>query len=77
MTNVAAAHFVAAEWIKSMPCGAGIEDCDMPADLTVPETRPEAGVDHVDVMDFLGLKRSKSVGRTTKSDKKGNNDLAP
>ena len=65
MTNIAAAHFVAAEWIKSMPCGAGIEDCDMPADLTVPETRPEAGVDHVDVMGFLGLRRSKSV---TKSD---------
>lgn len=25
MTNAAAASFVAAEWVKSMPCGAGIE----------------------------------------------------
>jgi hypothetical protein len=34
----------------------------MPSDLSVPETRPEAGVDHVDVMGMLGLKRAKSLG---------------
>jgi hypothetical protein len=26
-TNFAAASFVASKWIKSMPCGAGIEVC--------------------------------------------------
>ena len=30
----------------------------MPADLQVPGTRKEAGIDHVDVMGFLGLKRA-------------------
>jgi hypothetical protein len=38
-----------------------VQDCDMPSDLNVPETRPEAGVDHVDVMGMLGLKRAKSL----------------
>lgn len=33
----------------------------MPNDLKVPETRPEAGVDHVDVMDLLGLKRAEPL----------------
>jgi hypothetical protein len=37
------------------------QDCDMPADLKVPETRPEAGIDHVDVMAALGLKRAAPV----------------
>lgn len=40
-----------------------LQDCDYPEDLTVPETRPEAGVDHVDVMGFLGLKRAAPVGK--------------
>mmetsp|Transcript_1580 Transcript_1580/g.3485 ORF Transcript_1580/g.3485 Transcript_1580/m.3485 type:complete len:125 (+) Transcript_1580:94-468(+) len=61
MENAAAAGFVAAQWIKSMPCGEGIEDCDMPDDLKVPETRPEAGIDHVDVMSMLGVKRAKPI----------------
>jgi hypothetical protein len=33
----------------------------MPADLKVPETRPEAGIDHVDVMAVLGLKRAAPI----------------
>jgi hypothetical protein len=42
----------------------------MPQDLTVPETRPEAGVDHVDVMGFLGLKRAEGLsGNKKKNDK--------
>uniref|UniRef100_A0A7S2YH39 Uncharacterized protein n=1 Tax=Entomoneis paludosa TaxID=265537 RepID=A0A7S2YH39_9STRA len=61
MSNVYAASFVASEWIKSMPCAAGLEDCDMPADLQLPDTRHEAGVEQVDVMDFLGLKRAKPI----------------
>lgn len=39
----------------------------MPDDLKVPETRPEAGIDHVDVMGMLGLKRAESIDQ----------DLAP
>jgi hypothetical protein len=39
----------------------GAQDCDMPEDLTLPETRPEAGVDHVDVMEFLGLHRAEGI----------------
>ena len=37
------------------------QDCDFPEDLQAPETRPEAGIDHVDVMEMLGVKRAKSV----------------
>jgi hypothetical protein len=33
----------------------------MPEDLKLPETRPEAGVDHVDVMAALGLKRAAPI----------------
>ena len=33
----------------------------MPEDLKVPGSRPEAGVDAVDVMKALGLKRAKGV----------------
>ncbi|EEC43241.1 predicted protein [Phaeodactylum tricornutum CCAP 1055/1] len=61
MSNAAAANFVASKWIKGLPCGQGLEDCDMPEDLTLPETRPEAGVDHVDVMEFLGLHRAEGI----------------
>jgi hypothetical protein len=38
------------------------QDC-LPEDLLIPETRPEAGVDHVDVMAFLQLKRAKSLSK--------------
>lgn len=33
----------------------------MPTDLQMPETRPEGGVDNVDVMEFLGIKRPESL----------------
>lgn len=56
-TSVYAANFVAAKWIKSMPCASGVEDCDMPEALQVPSVK-EDGVAEVDVMDFLGLKRA-------------------
>lgn len=39
------------------------QDCDMPAALSSPDARPEAGVDQVDVMEFLGLKRAESVNK--------------
>ncbi len=40
----------------------------MPEDLNIPETRPEAGVDHVDVMGFLGLKRAKPLSSNEDDD---------
>lgn len=44
--------------------------------LDVPGGRPEAGVDQVDVMDFLGLKKAESLSaKNTADDKKG--DVAP
>jgi hypothetical protein len=33
----------------------------MPTELSLPDARPEAGVDHVDVMKFLGLKRAEAI----------------
>lgn len=33
----------------------------MPDSLKTPETRPEGGVDDVDVMEFLGIKRPESL----------------
>jgi hypothetical protein len=41
------------------------KDCDMPTGLSVPDARPEAGVDHVDVMKFLGLKRAEALKKQT------------
>ena len=41
-------------------------------DLDVPEARPEAGVDHVDVMDFLGLKKAESLSK-----EKSEDDVSP
>lgn len=37
------------------------QDCDMPENLKVPGNRQEGGVEDVDVMDFLNLKRAPSV----------------
>ncbi|KAL7580090.1 hypothetical protein ACA910_012853 [Epithemia clementina (nom. ined.)] len=68
MSNVYSASFVASEWIKSMPCASGLDDCDIPSDLTLPETRPEAGVEQVDVMRFLGLTRAASIHFPDKSE---------
>jgi len=44
------------------------QDCDMPENLQTPSERPEGGVDDVDVMGFLGLKRAD--GLTAKKEKK-------
>jgi hypothetical protein len=33
----------------------------MPTELSSPDARPEAGVDHVDVMKVLGLKRAEAI----------------
>ena len=55
-------------------CACAFQDCDM-GDLDVPDARPEAGVDHVDVMGFLGLKKAESLSKKSK-DEEGK-DVAP
>jgi hypothetical protein len=45
----------------------------MPIALSAPETRDEAGIENVDVMGFLGLKRAQSIN-TNKSEK---NEISP
>eukprot|EP00339_Tiarina_fusa_P028653 CAMPEP_0117038568 /NCGR_PEP_ID=MMETSP0472-20121206/27126_1 /TAXON_ID=693140 ORGANISM="Tiarina fusus, Strain LIS" /NCGR_SAMPLE_ID=MMETSP0472 /ASSEMBLY_ACC=CAM_ASM_000603 /LENGTH=125 /DNA_ID=CAMNT_0004748823 /DNA_START=68 /DNA_END=445 /DNA_ORIENTATION=- len=72
MDSVYGASFVASEWIKEMPCAAGVEDCDMPEDLKVPGNRQEEGADGVDVMEFLNLKRAPELGKTS-----GEKDATP
>jgi len=57
MSSIFAASFIAKDWIKSMPCAAGIEDCDMPQELNAPRCREEGGVENIDVMSLLGIKR--------------------
>ena len=42
----------------------------MPEVLNLPETRPEAGVEHADVMGFLGLKRAPTISPNSGSDLK-------
>ncbi|GKY95444.1 hypothetical protein MPSEU_000506000 [Mayamaea pseudoterrestris] len=69
MSNIAAAGFVASKWIKGMPCAAGIEDCDMPEKLQTPAEYRDGGVDDVDVMSFLGLKRADSLKAHHENDK--------
>ena len=43
-------------------------------DLDVPDARPEAGVDKVDVMDFLGLKKAESLAKETPEEEE---DVSP
>jgi hypothetical protein len=39
----------------------------MPPALVTPETRMEAGIENVDVMEFLGLKRATPLGSPSDS----------
>ena len=41
------------------------KDCDMPMDLNLPGVHQNSGVDQVDVMGFLNLKRADSVDKTS------------
>eukprot|EP00563_Minutocellus_polymorphus_P001108 CAMPEP_0181041364 /NCGR_PEP_ID=MMETSP1070-20121207/11556_1 /TAXON_ID=265543 /ORGANISM="Minutocellus polymorphus, Strain NH13" /LENGTH=132 /DNA_ID=CAMNT_0023119463 /DNA_START=100 /DNA_END=498 /DNA_ORIENTATION=- len=61
MSTVYSSTFVAEKWIKSMPCGHDLDEDCIPEDLKAPGTRDEAGIDHVDVMNFLDLKRAKPI----------------
>lgn len=53
------------------------QDCDMPEGLKAPETRLEAGVDQVDVMNFLGLKRAESLSVSSDSPDDSDEDASP
>jgi len=66
MSTVYSASFVAEEWIKSMPCGKDA-DC-LPEELTHPGTMGDAGVDKVDVMNYLNIKKAAPI---EKAEKKG------
>jgi len=46
-----------------------IQDCDMPEELKLPGTHQDAGIDHVNVKEFLHLKRAAPVSKSSsKSD---------
>lgn len=60
MSNVYSAAFVAADWIKSLPCASGLVDCDTPEELKMPGPSG-SGVENVDVMSYLNIKRAKPL----------------
>jgi len=64
MSNVYSAAFVADEWIKSMPCAMGLADCDTPEELKMPGTMKGSGVENVDVMTYLNLKRAQPLTKS-------------
>lgn len=57
MSNIYSAAFVAGDWVNSMPCASGLVDCDTPEELKLPGPAG-SGVENVDVMEFLKLKRA-------------------
>jgi len=57
METIFSAGFVPSEWIKQLPCGAGMEDCDFPEDALLPGIRPESHTE-INVMEFLNIKRT-------------------
>ena len=60
MSNIYSAAFVAADWIKSLPCASGLVDCDTPEELKMPGPSG-SGVENVDVMSYLNIKRAKPL----------------
>jgi len=59
LSTVYSAAFVADEWIKSMPCGKDA-DC-LPEELSHPGTMEDSGVEKVDVMEFLNIKKATPI----------------
>mmetsp|Transcript_15937 Transcript_15937/g.30065 ORF Transcript_15937/g.30065 Transcript_15937/m.30065 type:complete len:130 (-) Transcript_15937:421-810(-) len=60
MSNIYSAAFVAADWVKSLPCASGLVDCDTPEELMMPGPSG-SGVENVDVMSYLNIKRAKPL----------------
>jgi len=67
LSTTYSAAFVAQDWIKSMPCGKDA-DC-LPENLSHPGTMGDAGVEKVDVMDYLNIKRAAPVAKNDGSRK--------
>lgn len=65
MSTVYSSAFVAEEWIKSMPCGQDA-DC-LPEKLSRPGTMEKSGVEKVDVMEYLNVRKAAPI--TAKSEK--------
>lgn len=63
MSNIYSTSFVAYDWLKSMPCAAGLADCDTPEELKIPGNPivGTSGLESVDVMSFLNIQRPKSL----------------
>lgn len=49
----------------------------MPEKLQTPAERPEGGVDDVDVMGFLGLKRAESINKDSSGKDENDDDDSP
>lgn len=66
LSTVYSAAFVAEDWIKSMPCGKDA-DC-LPEELSHPGTMGDSGVEKVDVMDYLNLRKAAPVETSEKGE---------
>mmetsp|Transcript_2913 Transcript_2913/g.8003 ORF Transcript_2913/g.8003 Transcript_2913/m.8003 type:complete len:125 (-) Transcript_2913:197-571(-) len=64
MDSIFSARFVPSEWIKQLPCGSGMQDCDFPDDALLPEIRHESHAE-INVIEFLNIKRVDDSKRTT------------
>jgi hypothetical protein len=59
MSTIYSTAFIASDWIKSLPCAVGV-DCETPDELKLPAPKGH-GVEDVDVMAFLNLKRAQPL----------------
>lgn len=69
LSTVYSAAFVAEDWIKSMPCGKDA-DC-LPENLSHPGTMGDSGVEKVDVMDYLNLRKAAPVSEKSEKGESG------
>ena len=53
METLVSASFIPGDWIQSLPdIDDGTKE-ELPSDLNFPDIRPEAGLDHPDIMDII------------------------
>eukprot|EP01082_Thalassiosira_pseudonana_P003383 g3126.t1 g3126 contig12:1474764-1475228(+) len=70
LSTIYSASFVAEEWIKSMPCGKDA-DC-LPENLSHPGTMGDSGVEKVNVMEFLNIRKAVPVSAGGDAGSSGN-----
>ncbi|CAJ1969264.1 unnamed protein product [Cylindrotheca closterium] len=64
MDAVYQSSFVASEWLKSMPCAAGIDDCDIPDELKLPGNKHgEDNMASIDILKALNIKRAAPISK--------------